>query len=107
MHDWEGKRFVFIFRGEGWLFGTHHLEELGIEPIIETICVGETLIIVGNDQIGCITDSSFWRRDYEHYDGFRNLKIVGESIQGQAYEPHRDVWLDLSLSLVSGSDLPS
>jgi hypothetical protein len=105
----DGRRVLVIASGQGYVVDPDdrsHRDYLGsqIEDILPVASLG---VLIGNglwfEAIG--PGGSLWISDRISWDGMQGLKIEGQSLIGESWDPLTDKWVSFELDLVTGHSL--
>jgi hypothetical protein len=71
----------------------------------QIICVSSLGMVVFpnlTDFVAIKADDSGWQSERISWDGFRNLKVRGTNLSGEAYTPIEDAWVPFTVDLLTG-----
>jgi hypothetical protein len=79
----------------------HHVASQ-VEQVIRIPALGMVVIQNLINLIAITFDGSGWQSERISWDGFRNLKVCGTELLGEAYTPLGDAWMPFKLDLLTG-----
>jgi hypothetical protein len=74
-----------------------------VENVIRVSSLGLVVVQDAVDFIFIKSDNTDWRSKRISWDGFRNIKIFGNDLLGEAYTPVENAWVPFTLDLLTGS----
>lgn len=72
-----------------------------VDQIISVPSLGMMVFPDMTDFVAITADNSGWRSERISWDGFRNLKVLGNDLSGEAYSPVGDIWVSFKLDLLT------
>ena len=73
-----------------------------VDQVIAIPSLGMLVFPNMTDFIAITADNAGWRSERISWDGFRNLKVLGNDLLGEAYTPVEDSWVPFTLDLRTG-----
>lgn len=97
---------IIVAKGEGCIIdpGTRKIRKQFAERVWDVLSVPALDLVVLQglaDFQATKTDDSGWRSNRISWDGFRNVKVHGTEVQGEALSPP-DAWTPFCLNLLTG-----
>lgn len=73
-----------------------------VDQTISVPSLGMVVFPNMTDFVAIAANNVEWRSQRISWDGFRNLKVLGNDLLGEAYTPLGDIWAPFKLDLLTG-----